>query len=356
MTDQQLVEFLQALVRTPSLSKQENLAADLVENELAQHGIKAERIGNNVIASHGSGQPSLWLNSHIDTVDVAPGYTFDPHSGEIANGKILGLGSNDAKGSVTALTAAFIRFRAEHPNFDRGEVILIASCEEEIGGEGVKRMRRELPNPSAAIIGEPNHMKPANCCKGVVLAEFTINGESAHVSRPWQGRNALRLASPLIADIVADHQLAGDPALGPATHEPTLIQGGHQKNALPAQVKIFLDCRSTPTFDNEAMKNHLQSIADRHPDCTLEILKDQVTPTRTDPNGKFVQAACSVAGLDMPNPFVGVCDFVYMGGVDAVILGPGAPERSHKADEFLMIDELLEGAKIYQAVLNRYFF
>ncbi|MEZ5163998.1 MAG: M20/M25/M40 family metallo-hydrolase [Fimbriimonadaceae bacterium] len=231
----------------------------------------------------------------------------------------------------------------------------MASCEEEIGGEGVKRMRRELPTPSAAIIGEPNHMKPANCCKGVVLAEFTVKGESAHVSRPWQG-GTLRLASPLIADIVTDHQLAEDPTLGPAAHEPTLIQGGHQKNALPAEFKIFLDCRTTPTFDNEAMKAHLQSIAARHPDCTLEILKDQVTPTRTDPDGRLVQAACKVAGLDAPNPFVGVCDFVYMSGIDAVIMGPGAPERSHKADEFLKVDELVEGAKLYQAVLNRYFF
>lgn len=320
-----------------------------------QNRFSIERIGHNLIVRFGKGGPELWLNSHLDTVSAAEGYTFDPWSGEIVDGKILGLGANDAKGSVAAMAMALSRFADLYPGFDGGTLALAATCEEEIGGEGLKRILRDFPNPDAIIVGEPNQVRPANCCKGVVLAEIVVRGESAHVSRPWQGRSAVRLASPLIAELVADHGLADDPLLGPATHEITRIEGGHQSNALPASVTLGLDCRTTPTFDNDAMVAHLTSLVARYPDAELKIKASEVRPVRTDAAGKLVTAALAATGQAEVVPFVGVCDFVYCGHLDAIIMGPGKGERSHKADEFLLVDELEAAADAYLKTAMRYF-
>lgn len=352
MTTEEGAALLSSLVKIPSLSRQEGPCVDALETYLqAQNRFDIQRIGHNLIARFGKGGPELWLNSHLDTVAAAEGYSFDPWSGEIIEGRVLGLGANDAKGSVAAMAMALCRFADLYPSFTGGTLALAATCEEEIGGEGLKRLLRDFPNPDAIIVGEPNEVRPANCCKGVVLAEIVVRGESAHVSRPWQGRSAVRLASPLIAELVADHGLAKDALLGPATHEITRIEGGHQSNALPASVTFGLDCRTTPTFDNDAMVAHLEEIVARHPDAELKIKARDVRPVRTDAHGKLVTAT----GQPEVVPFVGVCDFVYCGHLDAIIMGPGKGERSHKADEFLMVDELESAADAYLSTAIRYF-
>jgi len=348
--------LLSQLVRIPSLSREEGPVVDALSEVLSKHAsLSAERRDRNLLARFGHGRPELWLNSHLDTVRPAEGYTFDPWSGDIVDGQIRGLGANDAKGSIVAMAMAITRFAERHPNFDSGTVVLAATCEEEIGGEGLKRLRRELPAPDAIIVGEPNEVRVANCCKGVVLVRITAHGKSAHVSRPWQGTNAVRVAAPLIAELVDDHGLPVDPLLGPATHEVTMIQGGHQSNALPASIILGLDCRTTPTFGNDVMVAHLESIVARHEDCSVEITASDVHAVRTDAAGRLVRAACHVTGQKEPQAFVGVCDFVYCGDVDAIIMGPGKGERSHRADEFLEISELEAAAQAYVSTIETYF-
>ncbi|MFQ3677334.1 MAG: M20/M25/M40 family metallo-hydrolase [Fimbriimonadaceae bacterium] len=314
------------------------------------------RIGRNLVAGHGSGSPVLWLNSHLDTVKAAPEYTFDPWCGEVTDdGKILGLGANDAKGSIAAMAAAMAAFRAKYPEFSGGRVELVAVCDEETGGEGLDYVLERTEPPQSVVVGEPNRMAVANCCKGYVRAEIKVRGASAHASRPWQGVNAVRAAAPLIIDLVADHGLPEDPLLGRATHEITRIEGGEQSNALPALVTIGLDCRTTPAFDNAAMERHLNDIVERYPGVELSILSRRLRATRTPSDGRLVRAALGVRNQSEPTAFVGVCDFVHVGGYDSIIMGPGQPIRSHRPDEFLLVEELEEAVGVYLAVIERYF-
>ncbi len=355
MTKEAGAQLLARLVQIPSFSTEETAVVDALESALAPGPLTIERRDRNLLARFGQGRPEIWLNSHLDTVRPAEGYEFDPWCGDIVDGQIRGLGANDAKGSVVTMSMAVTRFALRHPQFKNGTIVLAATCEEEIGGEGLKRLRRELPAPDAIIVGEPNEVRVANCCKGVVLAKITAHGVSAHVSRPWQGTNAVRVASPLIADLVANHNLPTDPLLGPATHEITVMSGGHQSNALPASVTLGLDCRTTPTFGNQAMVAHLQTLVARHPGCELEITAQDVHAVRTPADGKLVLAACATTRQTEPHAFVGVCDFVYCGDVDAIIMGPGKGERSHRANEFLEVRELESAATAYLATLEAYF-
>lgn len=355
MTSDEAVGLLCSLVQIPSVSGEEDAVVRFLAAQIADLPVEIVIEDRNLTARFGQGRPELWLNSHLDTVRAAEGYTFDPWGGEVIEGEIRGLGANDAKGSVVALTAAFSRFVRRHPNFSSGSLVLAATCEEEIGGEGLKRLMRDRSRPDAIIVGEPNEMTVANCCKGVVLASIVVQGKSAHVSRPWQGVNAVRVAAPLIADLVADHGLAIDPLLGPATHEITRIEGGHQSNALPGSVRIGLDCRTTPSFNNAAMVAHLAALVKQHSEATLTITHSDVKPVRTSDDGRLVKTALETRSQSAPAPFVGVCDFVYCDQTDAIIMGPGKGERSHRADEFLKVDELSVGIDGYLQTIEAYF-
>lgn len=347
--------FLSRLVQARSFSGEEGDAAEVVRAELRAHGVTPQSIDHNVIVAHGSGGPVIWLNSHIDTVRPASGYTRDPWDGAHEDGCVWGLGSNDAKGSVAALTYAFLGFRARYPDFSGGTVMLLATAEEEVGGEGLKRMRRELPAADAAIVGEPNEMQPAHACKGTFRAHVTVRGKSAHASRPWQGENALRKAVPILAALAEPLTGHEDPKLGPPTHEPTLITTDTaSSNVLPGSVRITVDCRTVPGFSTEAMQAHLRAklAVFENVDLTFEPAVEAV---RSDPQGRLVQAACQVAGVTEPTVFRGVCDFVYLAGIDAVVMGPGQGVRSHTANEFIRIDEVEAGVAGYLAAVERFF-
>lgn len=347
--------YLSRLVQARSFSGEEGQAAEVVNAELQAHGVNPQNIGLNVIAHHGSGGPVIWLNSHIDTVRPASGYTRDPWDGAHEEGCIWGLGSNDAKGSVAALTHAFLAFRARYPEFNGGTVILLATAEEEVGGEGLKRMRRELPAPDAAIVGEPNEMQPAHACKGTFRAQVVVKGRSAHASRPWQGENALRKAAPVLAALAKPLFGHDDPALGPPTHEPTLIgTDTSSSNVLPGSVQITVDCRTVPGFSTAAMQSHLTEKLAPFADTDLTF-ETAVEAVRTDPGGRLVQSACQVAGVAEPTVFRGVCDFVYLSGVDAVVMGPGQGIRSHTADEFIRVEEVEAAVTGYLQVLEQFF-
>lgn len=349
-------ELLSGLVRCPSISGDEEAALQFLARYLEGRGVASSRVGRNLIAGHGCGRPVLWLNSHVDTVKAAPGYTFDPWCGTVTDdGKVLGLGANDAKGSIAAMAAALAAFRDRHLDFSAGRVELVAVCDEETGGEGLDYVLARTDPPNSVVVGEPNRMTVANCCKGYVRAEIRVRGKSAHASRPWQGVNAVRTAAPLICDLVADHGLPEDPLLGLATHEITLIEGGEQSNALPALVTIGLDCRTTPVFDNSAMERHLNDVVARHRDVELAIVSRRLQATRTPADGRLVQAALSVRNQSEPAAFLGVCDFVHVGAYDSIIMGPGQPIRSHRPDEFLLVEELDEAVAVYLSVIERYF-
>ena len=111
--DEIALNLLQQLIAIPSFSREEDKTADLLQEFFKQHNIPAERKGNNVWARNlyfDKSLPTILLNSHHDTVKPNPGYTRDPFAPTIEDGKLFGLGSNDAGGPLVSLIATFIHF------------------------------------------------------------------------------------------------------------------------------------------------------------------------------------------------------------------------------------------------------
>ena len=170
-------DLLKRMIATPGISRDEARVADIVEQQMLQWHLCCRRSGNNVWAVCPDFNPSLptvLLNSHIDTVKPAQGWTLDPFTPTETDGRIYGLGSNDAGASVVSLLAAF-RWLTEHEQ--RYNLIFLASCEEEVSGrQGIESVLPMLPKIDVAIVGEPTGMQPAIAEKGLMVLDAEAVG------------------------------------------------------------------------------------------------------------------------------------------------------------------------------------
>ena len=131
------VSLLQALITIPSLSREEEKAADYLQQYIEMQGMNTGRKGNNVWClspMFDLRKPTLLLNSHIDTVKPVNGWRKRPFLPSLeSNGKLYGLGSNDAGASVVSLLQVFLQLCQTRQSYN---LIFLASCEEEISGQG----------------------------------------------------------------------------------------------------------------------------------------------------------------------------------------------------------------------------
>lgn len=349
MTESSL-QLLQRLIATPSVSREETAAADIVECHLRQAGIDVRRIHNNVWATNrhfSPGRPTLLLNSHIDTVRTAASWTRDPHSPDIADGRLYGLGSNDAGASVVSLIAIFCEYYDSHLPFN---LLLAITAEEEVMGE--KGMRAFLPHLKEqgigidiALVGEPTGMRPAIGERGLLVLDAVTRGVSGHAARD-EGVNALYKA---IADIDRlrnfkfPRQSAG---LGPVKISVTQIECGTQHNVIPDICRWVVDVRTTDAYNNEQTARMLD-----------EAVESQLTPRSTrvwasliDAAHPLRMAAEKAAGESFVSPTTS--DMALMHDIPSLKIGPGLSARSHTADEYIRIDELEEAPSVYRNILN----
>ena len=345
---QSMTTFLRRLVQTPSLSGQEEAALEVWAQQAAAWGFTPQVDGRNVWIEHRVNDgPALLLNSHLDTVRASESWTRDPWDGALEGGRVHGLGANDAKGCVVAqLTAAK---RLVDRGFE-GNLVVCASCDEETGGAGMERIARTLPRYDAAIIGEPNDFLVAAGQRGLVKGHIHIEGQRAHASRPWQGANAIHAAAKVVAAVEAEHLNIPDD-LTRATAQVTLIEGGTQSNVVPDRCTLTIDSRTTPSFDNEAMIAHLNAAAAKG-GATFEIYSERFRPVDTPRDSAVVAAALAVTGRAEATVFPSVCDLFWVAHVPSIVMGPGRPERSHQADEFVKVSEVDAGADTYAACVD----
>ncbi|MHB8874475.1 MAG: M20/M25/M40 family metallo-hydrolase, partial [Myxococcaceae bacterium] len=249
MTDEELLALHRELVAIPSVSHGEKAVCDHLEGWLRRAGVAAHRFGDNLFASCGEG-PVLCFNSHLDTVPPGPGWTRPPHGVTVEDGRVYGLGSNDAKASVAAMIASFLRLSRRALG---ARVLLTLVCEEETGGKGAEVLIPELARrgivPEAVIVGEPTGLDVAIAQKGLLVLELREKGRACHAAhgRALEAPNALRsLARDLVAldgvDLGESH-----PELGPVTLEPTVAKGGAARNTIPAEASCVLDVRTNPS-------------------------------------------------------------------------------------------------------------
>lgn len=343
--DHPIIALLQRLVRTESISGNEHAAVAVWAEAAEQFGFTPHVSGRNVyLERRVDDGPALLLNSHLDTVRASDSWTRDPWDGAIEEGRLHGLGANDAKASVAAQLGAAVALTEAGVSCN---LVVCASCDEETGGEGMEVIAKELPPYDAAIIGEPNDFAIAAGQRGLVKGYLRIPGQRAHASRPWQGRNALHAAARVIGRVEAPH-LNVPEDLTKATAQVTMIEGGVQSNVIPDMCVMTVDCRTTPEFDNEAMVAHLRAAAESE-GGTFDVYSNRFLPVHTPSDSDLVAAAMGVMGT-APTVFPSVCDLFWVGHVPSVVMGPGKPPRSHQADEFVLVDEVLEGIDRYAAI------
>ena len=345
--DEIAIELLQKLIAIPSFSREEDKTAEALQFFFEQQNISIERKGNNVWGKNLHFDPSLptiLLNSHHDTVKPNPGYTRDPFTPSIEDGKLFGLGSNDAGGPLVSLIATFVHFYRQKKlkyNF-----VLAATAEEEISGTGgVESIWNSLPKIDFAIVGEPTLCQMAIAEKGLMVLDCIAKGKSGHAARE-EGINALYEA---ISDIdwIRNYKFSKlSQTLGAIKMTVTIINAGKQHNVVPAECNFTIDVRVTDQYTLEEVLDVIKS-----------NIKAQVTPRslRMRPSGialdhPLVKAAKSLKIELYGSPTTSDQALIP---VPSVKMGPGDSARSHTADEFIYVDEITRGINTYIEVLNK---
>lgn len=343
----EVIDLLKKLISTPSPSREEEQTGDLIESFLHTHGCSAHRIKNNIWAKNryfDEKKPILLLNSHHDTVKPNQGYTRDPFNPVIEDGKLFGLGSNDAGGALTSLLATFLCF------YDRQDLpfnlIYAATAEEEISGrDGIELILPDLGPVFCAIVGEPTQMQMAIAEKGLMVLDGMAEGRSGHAARE-EGESALYKALDDIAWIREYRFDRNSDLLGPVKMSVTIINAGTQHNVVPDECTYTIDVRVNECYTLEEVLDIIgANTTARLTPRSMRMRSSVITPEHP-----LVQAGLSLGRTCYGSPTTS--DKALM-PFPALKMGPGDSARSHTADEYIYLGEITSGIDIYINLLDK---
>ncbi len=335
-------ELLTLLVGMPSVSGEEGPLADQVQDLAASKGFEVHRSGANLWFTVGTpGGPRLLLNSHLDTVPPCAGWSEDPFTPVWHGPRLQGLGANDAKGSVAAILLAAFELAAQPLP---GEVVVALTAEEETGGAGLATILDQLGPLDGAVVGEPTGLRICAAQRGLLVLKCTARGQSGHVAHAQMlgAENAIHKAARDITRI-AHMAFPTHPLLGSQKAQVTQIQGGLRRNQVPDACEFFVDLRTSPDQDHDALAVQFQSLLESE----VAIHSKRHLPKGTDPAHPIVRAALAAAGKVGPVGSATTSDWAFLGDLPAVKAGPGDTFRSHRPNEYLTLPELEAGAAFY---------
>ena len=343
----QAIQLLKQLIETPSFSSEEEQTAQHIESWFKQQGIPFTRTHHNVWATNkyfDESKPTLLLNSHHDTVKPNNGYTKDPFTAIVEEGKLYGLGSNDAGGCLVSLLATFAYF------YDKKELkynlVIVASAEEESSGpNGLNSMLSVIPKVDVAIVGEPTLMNLAIAEKGLVVFDAVVKGTPSHAAHPNED-NAIYNTVPVLEWFKKYRFEKVSPVLGEVKMTVTQINAGKQHNAVPANVDLVVDVRVNDQYTNKEIAEILQKEAP----CDLTPRSLRLNSSSIPQEHVLVQAGLAIGRSTYGSPTLS--DQAVL-SCPSLKLGPGDSTRSHSADEFIYLQEIEEGIIIYIELLNK---
>ena len=340
------VTLLQQLISIPSFSKEEDRTADLINEFLQQHGVQTHRKMNNIWAWNkhfDASKPTILLNSHHDTVKPNSGYTRDPYDAKIEDGKLYGLGSNDAGGCLVSLIAVFLYFHdQENLKFN---FCLATTAEEEISGvNGLELIIPELGNLEFGIVGEPTLMQLAIAERGLMVLDCIAHGRAGHAARE-EGENAIYNALKDIEWFRNFKFPKESEVFGPIKMSVTIINAGSQHNVVPASCTFTVDVRVTDAYRNE----EVLEIIRQHVSCDVNPRSIRLKPSSIPKEHAIVQAGIALGRTTYGSPTTSDQSLL---DIPSVKVGPGDSARSHTADEFIYVDEISEGIELYIKMLE----
>lgn len=342
---QEATVLLKNMISIPSFSKEENAVADFLERYIELQGYAVSRKDNNLwLMSPGFDpyKPTILLCSHIDTVRPVAGWTHDPLRPLVDNGRIYGLGSNDAGASVVTLLQVFFILSQKEQSYN---LIYTAVAEEEISGEkGVTSLIQELPKIDFAVVGEPTGMQLAIAEKGLMVLDCITYGKAGHAARN-EGENAIYKAMDDIAwfrDYIFPRQTE---FLGPVKMTVTQINAGTQHNVVPDQCSFVVDVRSNEMYQNE----ELLDIIRQKVNCTVSPRSTRLSSTATPLEHPVVERGMQLGLKLFGSPTLSDQALLPF---PSVKIGPGDSARSHTANEYIQIREIEEAVELYVELLD----
>nr|WP_317631721.1 M20 family metallo-hydrolase [uncultured Flavobacterium sp.] len=345
------IELLKNLIETPSFSSEEDQTAILIENWFKTNNIPFERANNNVWAYNkyfDKNKPTLLLNSHHDTVKPNTAYTNDPFQAFVEEGKLFGLGSNDAGGALVSLLATFTHFY-NNENLSHNIVIVASAEEESSGKDGLNSVLQHLPHLELAIVGEPTQMELAIAEKGLLVLDVNVKGTASHAAHINPDNSIYNTLKTI--EWFRDYKFEKvSEVLGPVKMTVTQINAGKQHNVVPADTNLVVDVRVNDKYSNseiyETIKQHVNS------DKVNVIARSlNLNSSSIDKNHPLVQAGIALGRTTYGSPTLSDQSVLYC---QSLKMGPGDSPRSHTANEFIYIHEIQEGIQIYINMLTTF--
>lgn len=345
---QESIALLKTLIETPSFSSEEDKTASHIEEWFQQHEIAYKRTNNNVWAVNNyfdEQKPTLLLNSHHDTVKPNNAYTKDPFKAIVEEGKLYGLGSNDAGGCLVSLMATFAYFYTKKDT--AYNLVIVASAEEESSGaNGMNSMLAVIPKVDVAIVGEPTLLNLAVAEKGLVVFDAEVKGTPSHAAHP-NDDNAIYNIIPVLQWFQEYRFKKSSPTLGDVKMTVTQINAGKQHNAVPSEVKLVIDVRVNDQYSNAEIVELLQKEAP----CSSIVPRS----IRLNSSSIPMEHPLVVSGIELGRETYGsptLSDQAVL-SCPSLKMGPGDSTRSHSADEFIYLQEIEEGVQLYIKLLEK---
>lgn len=343
---QEALELLKKLIATPSLSREENHTADILADFIQKKGYVPQRHLNNVWVrskDFSSEKPTILLNSHHDTVKPNAGWTLEPYQALEKDGKLYGLGSNDAGASLVGLLAVF--FHLETLPNKTHNFIWAGTAEEEISGEnGIASILQKLGKIDLGIVGEPTLMQMAVAERGLIVMDGIAYGKAGHAARE-EGDNAIYKAMKDIEWLRTYEFSQVSDLLGKVKMSVTQIEAGTQHNVVPDVCKFVIDVRVNELYSNQ----EVLEIIEAHTQSEIKARSLRLNSSRIDLQHPLIKRGKSLGMHTYGSPTLS--DQALM-PFTTLKIGIGDSARSHTADEFVYLQELEEGIKLYIKLLS----
>jgi len=368
-----VVSMLSNMIRINSENppgREEELASYVAER-LAELGLKAwiDRFQGraNALGSIKIGDgKKIMLISHLDTVPAGERdlWRMPPFSGIVKDGRVYGRGAADAKGCLASMLGC-LKILADEGWPINGEIIFAAVADEESENRGIRRLIAQGVKADHAVVGEPTNLDVCIAHKGSIFFRASFMGRAAHSSKPERGVNAVYAASEYALKIEklsrrfkVEHRLLGRPSLA-----VTIFRGGVKDNVIPDRCDLVINRRTLPNEDLETVVNRLKDLAakiSKKRGVKVFVKIDRYLPaSETDKDEEVVKAGLRAVSRVLgkrarPKGFQATCDMTFLvhrAKIPCIILGPGRLEEAHAIDEWVEIDQLVNGSKIYHELI-----
>jgi acetylornithine deacetylase len=341
-----MIELLKKLISMPSFSGEETATAGLIYDYLIGRNVEARRFLNNVWATnkyYSPEKPVVLLNSHHDTVRPSPAYSIDPFKPEIRDGRLYGLGSNDAGGSVVSLLSIFCEMYEVCLPYNI--VIAITAEEEAICKNGISALWHHLGRIDFALVGEPTQMQAAIAERGLIVLDCIAEGVAGHAARN-EGVNALYRAVDDILWFRNYRFPKVSKLMGEVKMTVTVLHAGTQHNVIPSRCEYVVDIRPTDCYDNSEIVDIIRSNVRSHiAPRSLHLKASAISEKHV--------LAMTANSLAIPCYISPTTSDISRIPVAAIKIGPGDSVRSHTADEFICLDEVESAVNVYRTFLDK---